>query len=153
MSLKVAIGSDHGGLDLKVFLVDVLKKAGVDVTDVGISEPGSVDYPEYALKVTDLVSAGTVDFGVLLCGTGIGMSIAANKVPGIRAALAWNIFTARMGRQHNDANVLTMGGRVTGPELAREILMAFLEESFEGGRHQRRVDKIGEIERRGAEEG
>lgn len=153
MSLKVAIGSDHGGLDLKVFLVDVLKKAGVDVIDVGVSEPGSVDYPDYALKVTDLVSAGTADFGVLLCGTGIGMSIAANKVPGIRAALAWDIFTARMSRRHNDANVLTMGGRVTGPELAREILMTFLEEPFEGGRHQRRVDKLGDIEKRGAGEG
>jgi len=153
MSLKVAIGSDHGGLDLKVFLCDVLKKAGADVTDVGVSEPGSVDYPDYALKVTDMVRTGMVDLGVLLCGTGIGMSIAANKVPGIRAALAWNIFTARMGRQHNDANVLVMGGRVTGPELAREILMTFLEEPFEGGRHQRRVDKIAEIEKRGAGKG
>jgi len=153
MSLKVAIGSDHGGLDLKIFLVDVLKKAGIDVTDVGVFQPDSVDYPDYALKVTDLVRAGTVDFGVLLCGTGIGMSIAANKVPGIRAALAWDIFTARMSRQHNDANVLTMGGRVTGPELAREILMTFLEEPFGGGRHQSRVDKISEIEERGVGKG
>ncbi|MBN1881571.1 MAG: ribose 5-phosphate isomerase B [Deltaproteobacteria bacterium] len=151
--MKVAIGSDHGGLDLKVCLVDVLKKAGVDVTDVGVSQPGSVDYPDIALKVTDLVCAGTVDFGVLLCGTGIGMSIAANKVPGIRAALAWDIFTARMSRWHNDANVLTIGARVTGPELAREILMTFLEEPFDGGRHQRRVDKIGEIEKRGVGKG
>jgi ribose 5-phosphate isomerase B len=153
MSLKVAIGSDHGGLDLKIFLVDVLKKAGVDVTDVGVSQPGSVDYPDYALKVTDMVRTGLVDMGVLLCGTGIGMSMAANKVPGIRAALAWNIFTARMARQHNDANVLVMGGRVTGPELAREILMTFLEEPFEGGRHQRRVDKLSEIEKRGVGKG
>jgi ribose 5-phosphate isomerase B len=153
MSLKVAIGSDQNGLDLKAFLVDVLKKAGVDVTDVGVSGPGSVDYPDYALKVTDMVRTGMVDTGVLLCGTGIGMSIAANKVPGIRAALAWDIFTARMGRRHNDANVLTIGGRVTGPELAREILMTFLEEPFEGGRHQRRIDKISEIERRGAGKG
>jgi len=88
-----------------------------------------------------------------LCGTGIGMSIAANKVPGIRAALAWDIFTARMSRRHNNANVLTLGGRVTGPELAREILMTFLEEPCEGGRQKRRVDKIGEIEKRGAEKG
>jgi ribose 5-phosphate isomerase B len=120
---------------------------------VGVSEAGSVDYPDYALKVTDMVRTGMVDMGVLLCGTGIGMSIAANKVPGIRAALAWDIYTARMSRRDNDANVLTMGARVTGPELAREILMTFLEEPFGGERHQRRVDKIGEIEKRGSGKG
>lgn len=146
--MKVAIGADHGGLDLKNVLAEELRGDGVEVIDVGTDKAESVDYPDYAEKVAAMVSGGEADFGVLICGTGIGMSIAANKFRGVRAALCWDIFTARMSRRHNNANILTIGGRVTGPELAKEILRTFLSESFEGGRHARRVDKIIEIEKK-----
>jgi len=146
--MKIAIGSDHGGLNLKNVLIEDLKREGIPFIDVGCQTEDSCDYPDYALKVAELVSQNEVDYGVLVCGTGIGMSIAANKLPGIRAALAWEILTAKMSRRHNNANILTLGGRVTGPELAREILKAFLNEPFEGGRHLRRVEKIAEIENR-----
>jgi ribose 5-phosphate isomerase B len=145
--MKVAIGSDHGGLNLKRLLVDELRNGGVDVIDVGTDSEESVDYPDYAKKVAVPVSRGEVDFGILICGTGIGMSIAANKVHGVRAALAWDILTARLSRRHNDANVLTLGGRVTGPELAKEIVKTFLHEPFDGGRHEGRVKKITAIEK------
>ncbi len=136
------MGSDHGGLDLKIVLVDELKKSGVSVINVGTDSTESSDYPDFAAKVADSILNGDCDLGLLICGTGIGMSIAANKFDGIRAALAWNEFMARMARRHNDANILVLGGRVTGFELAKEILKAFLEETFEGGRHKRRIDKI-----------
>jgi len=145
--MKVAVGSDHGGLDLKKVVGEVLATEGIQVIDVGTDSPDSVDYPDYARKVTALVRDGSVDLGILICGTGIGMSIAANKVPGIRAALAWDIFTARMARRHNNANVLTLGGRTTGPELAKEIVRTFVREPFEGGRHETRVNKIAQIEK------
>lgn len=151
--MKVAIGSDHGGLDLKDVLAEELRGDGVEVIDMGTDKAESTDYPDYAEKVAVMVSKGEVDFGVLICGTGIGMSITANKFRGVRAALCWDIFTARMSRRHNNANILTLGGRVTGPELAKEILKTFLSEPFEGGRHKRRVDKITEIEKEGVVEG
>lgn len=151
--MKVAIGSDHGGLDLKNLLAEELRGDGVEVIDVGINKAESVDYPDYAKKVAMMVSREEIDFGVLICGTGIGMSITANKFKGVRAALCWDIFTARMSRRHNNANILTLGGRVTGPELAKEILKTFLSEPFEEGRHKRRVDKITEIEKEGVTSG
>ena len=145
--MKVAVGSDHGGMELKKVVSGVLADEGIQVVDVGTDTPDPVDYPDFAKKVAALVRDGSVDLGILVCGTGIGMSIAANKVPGIRAALAWDIFTARMARRHNNANVLTLGGRTTGPELAKEIVKAFLREPFEAGRHEKRVNKIAEIEK------
>lgn len=145
--MKVAVGSDHGGLELKKVVNGVLSDEGIQVIDVGTDTPDPVDYPDYAKKVAALVRDGSVDLGILICGTGIGMSIAANKVNGIRAALAWDIFTARMARRHNNANVLTLGGRTTGPELAKEIVKAFVREPFEAGRHEKRVNKIAEIEK------
>ncbi len=143
--MKVAVGSDHGGLDLKTIIIEELSKSGVSVTDVGTNSTESSDYPDFAAKVVDAVIKGEAEFGVLICGTGIGMSIAANRYRGIRAALAWNEFMAKMARNHNDANILVLGGRVTGAELAKEILRVFLEETFEGGRHVRRVEKIEDL--------
>lgn len=140
--MKIAIGSDHGGLELKDFLKAFLIEHGFDVTDVGTNATDSVDYPDYAFKVSELVTKGTVKRGMLICGTGIGICIAANKVKGIRAALCTDVFTAKMSREHNDANILCMGGRTTKKELARDILETWLNTSFEGGRHQTRLDKI-----------
>jgi ribose 5-phosphate isomerase B len=145
--MKIAVGSDHGGLDLKRVVIDVLVTDGIEVIDVGTDSADSVDYPDYAEKVALLVVEEKADLGILVCGTGIGMSIAANKVKGIRAALAWDVYTARMARRHNNANILTIGGRVTGPELAREIVRTFIREPYDGGRHEARIKKISEIER------
>jgi ribose 5-phosphate isomerase B len=145
--MKVAVGADHGGLDLKKVIVELLSADSIEVIDVGTNSPASVDYPDYAEKVAKLVIGKEVDFGILVCGTGIGMCIAANKFPGIRAALAWDIFTARMARRHNNANILTIGGRVTGPELAKEIVRTFIREPYDGGRHEARIEKISKIER------
>jgi ribose 5-phosphate isomerase B len=145
--MKVAVGSDHGGLELKKVVGEALVAEGIQVIDIGTNAPDPVDYPDYAAKVAALVRDGSADLGILICGTGIGMSIAANKFPGIRAALAWDIFTARMARRHNNANILTLGGRTTGPELAKEIVKAFIREPFEAGRHEKRVNKIIEIEK------
>ena len=146
--MKVAVGSDHGGLELKKVVNGVLADEGIQVIDVGTDTPDPVDYPDYRRRRwRRWFETDPVDLGILVCGTGIGMSIAANKVPGIRAALAWDIFTARMARRHNNANVLTLGGRTTGPELAKEIVKAFVREPFEAGRHEKRVNKIAEIEK------
>ena len=145
--MKVAVGSDHGGLELKKVVDEVLEAEGIQVIDIGTNSHDSVDYPDYARKVAEMVRDGAADLGVLVCGTGIGMSIAANKVSGVRAALAWDIYTARMARRHNNANVLTLGGRVTGPELAKEIVRTFVREPFEGGRHEKRLHKIERIEK------
>ncbi|MBN1573873.1 MAG: ribose 5-phosphate isomerase B [Deltaproteobacteria bacterium] len=143
--MKVAVGSDHGGLDLKTIIVEELKKSGIEVLDVGTNSTESSDYPDFAKKAVGLILKGEAELGVLICGTGIGMSIAANRYKGIRAAVAWNEFMAKMARNHNDANILVLGGRVTGFELAKEILKVFLKESFDGGRHKRRIDKIDSI--------
>ena len=140
--MKIAIACDHGGLELKDALVAKLGEWSHDVVDQGVNGPDSVDYPDYAFKVTDLVASGGADLGILVCGTGIGMSIAANKVPGIRAALAGDEFSARMARAHNDANVLCVGNRVLGLGSGVGVVKAWLDASFEGGRHQNRLDKI-----------
>jgi ribose 5-phosphate isomerase B len=142
----IAVGCDHGGLELKRELVATLADWGWTVEDLGCHTAESVDYPDFAASVTRMVVDREAELGLLICGTGIGMCMAANKVRGIRAALCSDTYSAEMARRHNDANVLCLGGRVLGPELARAILAAFLEGSFDGGRHQRRVDKITRME-------
>jgi ribose 5-phosphate isomerase B len=143
----IAIGADHGGVELKQALLDTLHAQGVEVLDVGANGKESVDYPDYGRAVAERVARGEVERGVLICTNGIGMSIVANKFPGVRAALVGDATAARMAREHNDANVLVLGGGMTGTFHARELLRIFLETPFASGRHQRRVDKIGEIER------
>jgi ribose 5-phosphate isomerase B len=143
----LAIGADHGGVALKDALVAALRARGEEVLDVGTSGSASVDYPDFARAVASRVSCGDVDLGILVCTNGIGMSIAANKFPGVRAALVGDATSARMAREHNDANVLVLGGGMIGSFLAVELAGLFLDTSFAGGRHQRRVDKIAEIER------
>lgn len=146
--MKVAIASDHGGLRIKEELKSLLDELGLDYEDFGCNCEESVDYPDYALPVAEKVAAGECDRGILICGTGIGMSIAANKVKGIRCALVHDTFSAKATREHNDSNVLAMGERVIGPGLAREIAKVWLETSFEGGRHTRRLDKINNMEQK-----
>jgi ribose 5-phosphate isomerase B len=141
--MKVALGSDHAGLDLKTSLKEELQKQGYELIDCGACTPDMVDYPDYAEKVCALVRSKEAEFGILVCGTGIGISIAANKQKGIRAALCVNEFMARMARQHNDANVLALGGMVIGKPLGLAIAETFLKEPFSGGeRHIRRIRKI-----------
>jgi len=142
----LVIAADHAGVALKAELVAELRKQGHEVTDLGPDSTTSVDYPDFATKVTELVAKGAPALGILVCGTGIGMSIAANKVRGIRAAVCRTEFEARATRQHNDANVLCLGQRVTGGGVALEIAKVFLSTSFEGGRHQARVDKVKVLE-------
>jgi RpiB/LacA/LacB family sugar-phosphate isomerase len=143
----IAIGADHGGLELKEALVAELRSRGEEVLDLGTNGPASVDYPDFGREVAERVSRGEVARGVLVCTNGIGMSIVANKFPGVRAALVGDATAARMAREHNDANVLVLGGGMMGKFHARELLRLFLETPFAGGRHQRRVDKIADIER------
>jgi ribose 5-phosphate isomerase B len=144
--VKVAVASDHAGLGLKKELLAALEARGAERLDLGAYSGESVDYPDFASEVARKVTAGEARFGVLVCGTGIGMSIVANKHHGIRAALCTTEFEARMARAHNDANVLCLGERVVGAGLARSILEAFLETAFEGGRHEKRVKKIHDVE-------
>ncbi|MGE4579347.1 MAG: ribose 5-phosphate isomerase B [Desulfuromonadales bacterium] len=141
------IASDHGGLELKEALKTYLQNRQVDVRDLGTNGSESVDYPDFGEKVARAVSLGEADAGILICGTGIGMSIVANKFPGVRAALAHDEFTARMAKEHNNANVLVLGGRVEAANQGIEMVAAWLDSEFEGGRHQRRLDKIAELER------
>ena len=143
----IAIGCDHGGLDLKNFIVEYLKKEGYEVKDFGIYENKSVDYPDIAKLVCESVLKNECDRGILICGTGIGMSIAANKFNGIRAAVCGDIYSAKMTKIHNNSNIITMGARVIGQETAREIVNAWLTNEYEGGRHQNRLDKISDIEK------
>jgi ribose 5-phosphate isomerase B len=143
----IALGADHAGFELKEALKAWLIDQSYQVLDYGTHSTDSVDYPDYAAQVADAVADQKVDRGVLVCGTGIGMTIAANKVAGVRAALCSDLYTARMSREHNDANVLTLGGRLMSPEMAVDILRMWLAANFAGGRHLRRVDKIAEIER------
>lgn len=142
ISKVVAIGSDHAGVELKREIMACLEKMGVKAVDLGPESAASVDYPDYAQKVSSLVSKGEADRGILICGTGIGMSIAANKCPGIRAALCSEPLSARLSRQHNDANVLCMGSRMIGPTMAEEIVRVWMETPFDGGRHAARLSKI-----------
>ena len=144
--MRVAIGSDHAGFDLKQSLIARLQDGGHEVLDLGTDGPQSVDYPDFGVAVAREVVSGDADRGVLVCGTGIGIGIAANKVPGARVATCNDLFTARMSRQHNDANVVSLGSRVVGPGVAEEIVGLFLETEFEGGRHARRVGRIHALE-------
>jgi ribose 5-phosphate isomerase B len=144
----VALGADHAGFQLKETLKEWLIDQGYQVLDVGTqSATESVDYPDYAVQVGLAVADGKVDRGVLICGTGIGMAITANKIGGVRAALCGDLYTARSSRQHNDANVLCLGGRLTSAEMATDILRAWLDADFAGERHARRLAKIGDVER------
>ena len=144
--MKIAIGADHAGFEAKEHLKRWLAEHGHEAIDLGTQGTASVDYPDFAAKVAKSVVAGDAPLGLLICGTGIGMSIAANKFAGIRAAHCTDCFQARMARQHNDANVLCLGERVTGVGVAASIVKAFLETPFEGGRHGRRVDLIRALE-------
>lgn len=139
---KILIGSDHAGFALKQLFVDFLERGSNEVLDVGCHAETSCDYPDFARDLCRRIVAGEADRGILICGTGLGMSMAANRFPGIRAALCTTEFHARMSREHNDANVLVLGGRVTGTELALSILKTWMETPFQGGRHQRRIDLI-----------
>jgi ribose 5-phosphate isomerase B len=149
--MKIAIGADHAGFELKNQLGDALRQTGHEVCDFGTNSAQSSDYPDYAVRVAKAVASGAVERGVLVCGSGVGMSIAANKVRGVRAALGVNLEEVRLTRAHNDLNVLTLGARFTDPVLARELVRAFLETPFEdrdndSGRHARRVAKISQME-------
>jgi len=144
----IVIGSDHGGYALKVHILKYLDEKGYAYKDYGCYDDKSVDYPDFALPVALAVAGGEAERGILICGTGIGIGIAANKVPGIRAALCHDTFSAHASREHNNANILTMGERVIGPGLAVDIVDIWLHTDFMGGRHKTRVDKITEIEKK-----
>jgi ribose 5-phosphate isomerase B len=144
--VRIAVGADHAGIDLKNHLAELLRGAGHEVEDLGTHTAESVDYPDFARKVAEHVAEGGAERGILVCGTGIGVAISANKVHGIRAANCNDLFTARMARAHNDANILTLGARVVGEGVAEETVKIFLATEFEAGRHQRRVDKISDLE-------
>jgi RpiB/LacA/LacB family sugar-phosphate isomerase len=147
--MTIALGSDHGGFELKTTIMQHLKQQGYDTKDFGVYDTGSADYPDNAIPVCEAVLAGEADLGILICGTGIGISISANKVRGIRCALCGDVFSAKMARLHNNAQIVALGGRVVGHGLALEIVDAFVTTAFSGEeRHARRVDKIMKIEDR-----
>ena len=143
---KIAIASDHGGFELKESIITFLLKKGWEVDNLGAPSTDSVDYPDYGIKVAKAIIDKKIVRGILICGTGVGMSIVVNRFPGIRGTLCSDVYTAKMCREHNDANVRIMGGRGLGVSLAMEILDIWLNTEFEGGRHQRRLDKIKEID-------
>ena len=145
--MRIALASDHAGYAEKERLKGLLTELGVEFQDLGTVSEESVDYPDYARKVAEQVANGRVEQGVLVCGSGTGMAITANKVPGVRAAVAWSEETARLARQHNDANVLALGARTTPPGDIPKIVRAWFTTDFEGGRHAARVEKISEVER------
>jgi len=140
------VASDHGGLEHKTAVKEYLAARGIEVNDLGTVSADSVDYPDFGEKVARAISRGEAEKGILICGTGIGMSIVANKFPGVRAALVTDAFTARMSKEHNNANIIVMGGRVLSVEEACRIVGVWLDAAFEGGRHQRRLEKIAQIE-------
>ena len=144
--MKISLGSDHAGFELKEDLRAYLAEQKVEVIDLGVYNEEPVDYPDIGASGAQKVSRGEVDRGILICGSGIGMSIVANRFPGVRAALCHDLYTARISREHNDANLLILGGRMIGKGLAREILRVWLEAEFQGGRHQRRLEKIRALE-------
>ena len=146
--MKIAIGCDHGAFRLKNEIIEFLNSENYEVKDFGTYSEESCDYPDIALPVAEAVVNKEYDFGILVCGTGIGIGIAANKVPGVRAALCSDTFSAHSTREHNNANILTMGQRVVGTGLALDIVKTFLNTEFEGERHQKRIDKISEIEKK-----
>ena len=143
---KIGLASDHGGFDLKESVIAHLLNTGWEVDDLGPHSGNSVDYPDYGIKLAEAVAEKKVDRGIVICGTGIGMSIVVNRYPGIRGTLCSDVFTAKLCREHNDSNILIMGGRVIGKGLAAEIVNTWLNTPFEGGRHQRRLDKINQID-------
>jgi ribose 5-phosphate isomerase B len=143
--MKIIIGSDHGGYELKQIVVNYLTQLGHQVEDIGTHSNESVDYPEYAVQVARSVTDGESDRGILICGSGIGMCMTANRITGARAALVSEPYAARMSRRHNNSNILCLGGRLLGDQLAMEIVSVWLQEEFEGGRHQRRLDLIDEL--------
>jgi ribose 5-phosphate isomerase B len=147
MAKKIALGADHAGFEEKEKLKKTLDEMGVGYDDMGTTSTDSVDYPDYAKKVAEAVSKGEYEQGLLVCGSGTGMAIAANKVPGVRAAVAWNEDIARLARQHNNANVLSLAARFTPDDEIKKIVKAWFEADFEGGRHARRVDEISQIEK------
>lgn len=142
----IAVASDHGGVDLKNAVIATLRDHKIDFKDLGTNGSASVDYPDFAAKVARAVATGEAKAGILICGTGIGMSIAANKIPGIRAALVHDEFTAQMAAEHNDANILVLGGRVLSAEQGVRLVNIWLSSRYEGGRHQQRLDKIANLE-------
>ncbi|MCP8617426.1 ribose 5-phosphate isomerase B [Salirhabdus salicampi] len=146
--MKIVIASDHGGINLREEIAGLLKEMNIAYVDMGCDCEESVDYPDYGIPAAEKVAQGEFDLGILICGTGIGMSIAANKVKGVRCALVHDVFSAKMTKAHNDANVIAMGERVIGPGLAKEIVKAWLETEFEGGRHQNRIGKIADYEQK-----
>ena len=145
----IIIGSDHAAFDLKEKIKAFLVDRGIDVEDAGSHSEDSVDYPDFGIKVASMVSTGKFERGILLCGTGIGMSMVANKFPHVRAALCSDLFSAIMSRRHNNSNILVLGGRVVGDALAMEMVRAWLETPFDGGRHQLRIDKFDQIDSTG----
>lgn len=149
--MKIGIGNDHSALELKAEIIGFLKEKGYEIVDFGTNSTESCDYPIYGEKVARAVAAGEVEKGILICGTGLGISLAANKVEGIRAVVCSEPFTAKMSRAHNNCNILALGARVVGAELAKMIADTWLSTEFEGGRHQRRVDMIMDIEKRNRE--
>jgi ribose 5-phosphate isomerase B len=146
--MKIAIGCDHAGVAMKNDILPLLEKLDIEWEDFGTKDEESCDYPDFGEKVSEAVSNGNVDRGVLICGTGIGMSIVANKFPGIRAALCSEDYSAKMSRLHNDSNMLVLPGRVISVDTAKAIVKSWFETDFEGGRHQKRLDKISSIEKR-----
>jgi len=145
--MKIGMGSDHGGYELKEFIKEYLETKQYEVVDYGTYSTESVDYPDYGEKVANAVVDKEVEVGIIMCGTGLGISMAAGKVNGIRAAVVSEEYSARMAKVHNNANILAMGGRVVGKDLAKSIVDAYLNAEFEGGRHQKRIDKIMKIEK------
>ena len=148
--MKIAVGCDHGGFELKQAVMQFLQDNGYEYQDFGTYDTQSCDYPDVAVPVAKAVAAGEFDRGILICGTGIGIGIAANKVAGIRAALCHDTFSAHASREHNNANIIAFGARIVGTELAKDIVRAYLDAEFQGGRHQTRIDMIHEIEKRNA---
>lgn len=145
--MQIGLACDHGGFELKEELKAFLKSLGIEPIDMGTFNEDSVDYPDFGVLVAEKVSRGELEKGILICGTGIGMSMVANKFPRIRAALANDLYSSRCSREHNDANILIIGGRIVGKELAKEIVRVWLETPFAGGRHKRRLEKIEALER------
>ncbi len=146
--MQIGLACDHAGFELKEELKGFLKSLDVKAIDMGTFNEDSVDYPDFGALVAEKVSRGELERGILICGTGIGMSIVANKFPGIRAAVANDLYSSRCSREHNDANILIVGGRIVGKELAKEIVKVWLETPFAGGKHKRRIEKIEALERK-----
>ena len=146
-SMQIGLACDHGGFELKEELKAFLKSMGAEPIDMGTFNEDSVDYPDFGILVAEKISRGELEKGILICGTGIGMSIVANKFPGVRAALVNDLYSSRFSREHTDANILVIGGRIVGRDLAKEIVRVWMETPFAGGRHKRRLEKIEALEK------